>query len=111
MKTRVYIAGPMSKGDTVDNLSAALKAMRELVRLGYAPLCPQLSFFAEPFMREFTHGDWLGIDLPWVAVADVVLRLPGESVGADMEVAKARQASIPIVSSIEELTTRFSTEE
>lgn len=107
MKCRVYLAGPMSRGDAVDNLAAALKAFRFLIADGYAPLCPQLSYFAEPFMRDFTHEDWLGIDLPWVSVADAVLRLPGESDGADMETAVAEMKGIPVFHSIDDLCHAF----
>lgn len=109
MRTRVYIAGPMSKGDRIENMAAALKAMRTLMRLKYAPMCPQLSFFAEPFMHDTqaewlaSHADWLGMDLPWVAVSQAVLRLPGASVGADMEEGQARLFGVPVFHSIEAL--------
>lgn len=96
MKKRIYIAGPMTKGDRIDNLADALKAFRSLLKAGYAPFCPQMTFFIEPFVDGASHEDWLSIDLPWVAVADAVLRLPGESKGADMEVAKAMELGIPV---------------
>lgn len=102
MSTRVYIAGPMSKGDRVANLAQALTAMRELMARGFAPLCPQLSFFAEPFIPADYDG-WLAIDLPWVRVAEAVLRLPGESGGADKEVHEALNRDIPVFANLEDL--------
>lgn len=92
----------MSQGDRVDNLAQALKAFRTLVEAGFAPICPQLTFFAEPFIK-LAHQDWLAIDLPWVAVADYLLRLPGKSAGAEMEVKYAIQHSIPVMWDIETL--------
>lgn len=105
-RTRVYIAGPMTQGDRVDNLSVALKAYRDLMHAGYAPLCPQLSYFAEPFVKV-DHASWLDSDLPWVACADVVLRLPGESTGADKEVAHAESLGIPVVEMVGEVLAEF----
>lgn len=52
---------------------------------------------------DMTHDAWLAIDLAWVAVADGVLRLPGFSVGADMETNHARTLGIPVYHSIEEI--------
>ena len=47
------------------------------------------------------------IELPWVSVADAVLRLPGESLGADLEVARAEEAGIPVFRSIADLADHF----
>lgn len=38
----------------------------------------------------------MGVDLPWVAAADVLLRLPGASMGADAEVHEARAFGVPV---------------
>lgn len=92
---KIYIAGPMSKGDRVKNLAQGLVVYRELILAGHAPFCPMLSFFAGPFV-DAGHGDWLAADLPWLRSADAVVRLPGESVGAEIEVAEARKIGIPV---------------
>ncbi len=49
---------------------------------------------------NLTHTDWLAIDLKWVEVADAVLRLPGESKGADMETHHARLHGIPVFTDV-----------
>lgn len=105
-RIRVYISCPMSLGDRVQNLAQAMIAMRELIGLGYAPWNPALTFFCEPFI-DASHADWVDIDLPWVRQADAVLRLPGESRGADREVEAARVASIPVFESVPELLAHF----
>ena len=98
----VYISGPMSKGDRIQNLADGLKAYRALVKAGYAPMCPHLSFLIADMIPQ-DHATWLGIDLPWVAISHAVLRLHGESVGADMEVAAARHVGVPVYTEMHEL--------
>lgn len=60
-----------------------------------------------PEFGRFTHADWLSVDKAWVAAADAVLRLPGESKGADEEVAFAKSAHIPVFHSIDLLRYYF----
>jgi hypothetical protein len=112
-KLRVYIAGPISKGDLLHNVRQADDAFAALLRAGLAPFCPHWSVYhgsaryvdsgstrvvatADPTPAGTTHADWMGADLPWVEVADAVLRLPGVSVGADAEVALAQRCGIPV---------------
>jgi hypothetical protein len=116
-KPRVYIAGPITKGNLGLNINNATDAFWELLRAGFAPLCPHWSAFAggivdthigpmakaERLPCDSTHEDWMGLDLPWVAVSDCVLRLPGESAGADIEVEEARKENIPVFLTVEEI--------
>lgn len=122
MRKRVYIAGPISKGDMLHNVQQADDAFFDLLRGGFAPFNPMLSVFSgsawrDPFddvlatagslPRGTTHADWLDADLPWVAVADAVLRLPGESVGADRETDMAHIHGVPVFHSVEEVKEYF----
>lgn len=124
-RKRVYVAGPISKGDLGDNIAKACNLGIELIRLGFAPLVPQLTCYMGQRTRAFyspttgsvtkcgpdpevlpcgtAHADWIGVDLPWVAVADAVLRLPGESAGADQEVAEACRLGIPVFATLGDL--------
>jgi hypothetical protein len=102
MKTRVYIAGPMTKGNIAENLRQAKRACVALIKAGYAPLCPQLTQYIDPG-GIFPHQTWADVDLPWVAVSHAVLRLPGESKGADQEVACARSRGIPVFDHLSDL--------
>ena len=52
--------------------------------------------YAERLPRGTSHDDWIGVDLPWVSVADVLVRLSGESAGADEEVTQAVLLGIPV---------------
>lgn len=119
MRKKVYIAGPISKGKLADNVNMAVHAFQTLVRLGYAPLCPQLSVYTTKALSAgddsrcyalgtavgcgLEHIEWLSVDFAWLDVADAVLRLPGESVGADAEVEYAHRRFIPVYKSIDAL--------
>ena len=101
-RTKIYIAVPMSLGDRIENLSIGLRAYRSLLGAGYAPMCPSLNFFMHPF-ADITHSQWLEVDLPWVKSADGLLRIQGESKGADLEVKTAVQFDIPVFYSLDSL--------
>lgn len=118
MRKKVYIAGPITKGDLCHNINQATAAFVALAKAGFAPFCPHWSVYAKPVTRfhgvvcceattsgndEMEHADWMGVDLPWVAASDAVLRLPGESTGADMEVDHALSLGIPVFDDVEHL--------
>lgn len=101
---RVYISGPITKGDRLHNFTQALVAERELLRAGFAPFNP-MNTMVLPFAwdGEFSHERWLQRDFAWIEVSDAVLRLPGESVGADEETKYAECWDVPVFESIDEL--------
>lgn len=103
---KVYIAGPITLGDRNLNLHQSLKAQKNLMEIGFAPMNPMLSMLV-PFADDFSHDTWMACCLPWVEACDCVLRLPGESKGADMETAHAEDCGIPVFHSIFELTEAF----
>lgn len=106
MRTKCYISGPLtSSGDPQKNMQAAIEAHRELTRLGFSPLCPHLTLVIDP-NGETPHEVWMEIDEVWVLESDCLLRLPGESKGADHEVRVAKEAGIPVYHSIDELEAR-----
>lgn len=99
---RVYVAGPYSKGDTILNVRKAIEAAERLAAAGHTPYIPHLTMLWH-LLRP--HGDlfWRGYDLEWLRCCDAVLRLPGESVGADGEVHMAKVCGIPVYESVAEL--------
>jgi hypothetical protein len=108
----VYVAGPISKGDLRENIRIACDAGMRLLKAGFAPLVPHATCYldgtGEPHILPSgtTHEDWMAADLPWVSVTQCLLRLPGESVGADQEVEKARSLGIPVYFDIDTLIQR-----
>jgi len=100
--TRVYIAGPYSKGDVVLNVRAAILAAEKLAGAGCVPFTPHLTHFWHllcPHPVEF----WYEQDLEWLRQCDCLLRLPGESAGADNEVLRAEELGLPVYWSIEQI--------
>ena len=103
MGKKVYVAGPMSIGDTVTNIRQGVLAGAELMKAGHYPFVPHLSHFAHMIHNEdVTYEMWLTYDREWVIVCDALIRLPGKSRGADQEERWARRHSIPVYYSVEE---------
>lgn len=109
MTNRIYLACPITKGDIRHNVAQADGAMAAVLGLGMAVLNPALTCFAGSLgeavapgasghgaFTRFTHENWVNNCLPWVEVCDAVVRLPGESVGADIECSHAAQRGIPV---------------
>jgi hypothetical protein len=102
MRKIVYIASPYTKGDVAVNVRESFRVATQLAESGYLPFPPLFSHFWHllfPHPYEF----WTALDLEWILRCDCVLRLPGESTGADNEVAFAKSHNIPVYFSIEEL--------
>lgn len=100
--TRVYIAGPYSRPDPVYNTHMAIQAADELAMNAIVPYIPHLTLFWH-YHSPKPYIWWLDYDMNWVDVCDAVLRLPGESEGADKEVEYARWVGKPVFNSVEEV--------
>jgi hypothetical protein len=98
----IYIAGPYSRGDTVLNVRNAVMAADQLMMLGFIPYIPHLTMFWH-ILLPHDYQFWLDYDLKWLDKCDGLLRLPGDSKGADAEVEYANEMEIPVYYSIEEL--------
>jgi hypothetical protein len=70
--------------------------------MGYIPIVPHLSMLwhaITPKPYEF----WLAYDLELLVLCNALLRLPGESSGADKEVEYAKKRGLMIFYSLEEI--------
>ena len=104
MKKRVYVSAPLtSSGDPQENLAVAMRAAEAVFDMGAAPLVPHFSIQYDEKYTKRDHNFWMSIDLPYVATADALLRLPGESKGADAEVDFAVQSGVPVFESLPSL--------
>jgi len=99
MRSKVYISHAITtpQPSRTYNWYIAVEVYRRLILAGYSVFCPALSMNC-PDNMLIDHATWLEQDLPWVAASDMVLRLPGESKGADMETEFARERGIPVLS-------------
>lgn len=93
---RVYVAGPYSQGDTALNVRRAVYAGHLLYNAGHTPYVPHLTHFWH-MLYPRPYAEWLRLDQLWLPLCHILLRLKGDSVGADEEVALARSLHMPVV--------------
>lgn len=88
----VYVASPITKPDPISNAMIAIAVGDELMAFGMCPFLPQLSYFQQKYGRYYAedYGEdyelFMKIDFEVLSRCDVLLRLPGFSLGADREV-------------------------
>lgn len=95
----VYISGPYSHPDPVANTHTAIAIADQLALAGFRVYVPHLTMLwhlLHPHDIEF----WYEHDLAWLALCDALLRIPGESTGADGEVLYAERHGILVFHSL-----------
>lgn len=97
----VFIAGPYT-GDQGANVRASCIAADQLTAAGFVPFNPLLYHFAD-LITPHKEEDWKALDLEWLSRCDALVRLPGDSRGADEEVAYALEHGIPVFNSLDSL--------
>ena len=93
-KPLVYVAGPITRAP-FGCVRQAVAAYGKLREAGCVPFLPQLSVIHE-MVEHVPYGEWLAYDFDMIRHCDALLRLDGESPGADLEVAFARSIGIPV---------------
>lgn len=93
-KPLVYVAGPITR-DPFGCVRQAIGAYNALREQGCVPFLPQLSVIHE-MVEHVPYDEWLSYDFDMIRHCDALLRLDGESPGADLEVAFARSLGIPV---------------
>jgi len=95
-KPLIYVAGPIT-GDPFGCVRQSIEAFDWLRSIGAVPFCPQWTVLPE-MVSTRPYEEWMAYDLDVLARCDALLRMPGESPGADREVAHALKAvGIPAV--------------
>lgn len=102
-KKLVYIAGPYSKPDPVQNTNEAIRfGLQIRDAFNVAVIIPHLTLLAHMVTpRNIEY--WYSFDLDQLDHCDALFRLRGESKGADLEVAYAEDRGIPVLHQISEL--------
>jgi hypothetical protein len=106
MRAKVYIAGPYTKGDVAINVRTAIAVANELADLGFAPYVPHFTHFWH-MLYPRPYDFWLNLDNEFLPDCDAVLRIAGESNGADKEVALAKKLGLPVFHSIVAVDAHF----
>lgn len=99
---RIYIACPYTLGDVGVNIRSSQLAAEQIRNAGHYPFNPLLFHYQHVFCPR-DYNDWIEQCLQWLSVCDAVVRLPGESRGADVEVERAGQLGIPVYRSVFDL--------
>ena len=92
----VYLAGPFTHPDPLVNTRKMTRVAEGILRLHVTPVIPHLTLLWH-LIRPRSQQFWLEYDLQLLARTDVVLRIPGRSEGADVEVTQARHLRIPVL--------------
>lgn len=98
---KIYIAGPYTKGDVAQNVRLAIfEADYVTSILGHVAFCPHLTHFWHLVIPHDDINFWYKYDLEWLRCCDAILRLDGESHGADREVELAMELGLPVYKSV-----------
>jgi nucleoside 2-deoxyribosyltransferase len=94
----VFISGPLTSTPRgpFPAVHDAVKVSTRLMRAGLVPFVPHTAVLVDMIEPGLTWDEWMLWCLHWVERCDAVLRLPGESRGADREVAHAEALGIPV---------------
>ena len=99
----VFVSGPMTAGLHYErNIRLAMDAAALLMANGFHPFVPHLYTLLE-MVHHQDYDRWLALDFAFVERCHALLRLPGESKGADLEVAHAKELGRPVFYTIESL--------
>lgn len=92
----VYIAGPITYPDPIANTHEAVLVADELyVAQVCVPVIPHMNIIWH-LVKPRSNAFWYEYDLHILRKCDGLLRLPGVSVGADLEIAEANRVDIPV---------------
>lgn len=92
----VYLATNYSRGVPDETFVKVIDAADRLRSEGHTPFIPHTMTFMWAIRYQHAVDYWYQFDLQWVDKCDALIRIPGESTGADAEVAYAKRKGIPV---------------
>jgi hypothetical protein len=102
MTELVYIAGPYTKGVWEYNLRNVIEAAEQVYNAGHVPFIPHTMTTLWALLYPKQKDAWLEIDLRVLEECDSLIRLDGDSEGAEVEVDFAQEHGITVYESIDE---------
>lgn len=96
MNKIVYVAGPYSKGDVAVNVKRAIDRGTIINDEGDYAVIPHLTHFMH-MLHPRPYDYWIKLDNMIIPLCDKLIRLPGESSGADDEVKLAQSLRKEII--------------
>ena len=109
-KIKVFVCGPYTLGDVAMNVRAAIEAADRLALMGFVPFIPHLAHFWH-LVSPYSYTFWMDWDKEFLIICDALLRIPGESGGAEKEIEVAKSLGIPVFYDIKYLQEYFIAEE
>jgi nucleoside 2-deoxyribosyltransferase len=103
MKQRplIYVAGPLSTGDTLGHIREAVRTGALLRGMGAVPLIPHLSALAH-LIRPEEYETWMADDFELIARCDALFRMAGGSHGAEREELWANELGLTVLQTLGE---------
>lgn len=92
----IYIAAAYTQPDPVQNTHTVIRIADALLDAGFMPLIPHLTL-AWHLVSPKPYDTWLAYDRHLLARCDVLLRVPGYSLGATQECTFADELAIPVI--------------
>jgi hypothetical protein len=101
-RSRVYIAGPYTGGKWGTNIRNAVEEAEHVAKAGHVPFIPHTMTALWSVLYEKSGDEWLDQDFSWIETCDALIRIPGDSPGAEEEVELANELGIPVYNSAKE---------
>jgi hypothetical protein len=101
-KKWIYVAGPYTNADPVENTRVAITIGNCIAGIGLVPIIPHLTLFwhlIEPHPADF----WYEYTMELLKRCDAVFRIHGPSEGADREVEYAEDHEIPVFTELKDM--------
>lgn len=92
----LYISGPYTNGDPVINVRKAVEVADILLAAGHVPIIPHLSHLWH-IISPHSWQEWIKLDLLLLERCDGMIRIQGESKGADLEEARAHELGLFVI--------------
>ena len=92
---KIYIAGAYTS-DPENNVNKAMEVADEVFERGDIPFLPHLFHFWNLKIAH-RYEDWMKMGSVFLKDCDQLIRIPGESSGADREVEMAKELGIPVI--------------
>ncbi len=107
---KVFIASPYRTGDMSSNIRLQSDIYSGLMDLGFAPYGSIVSSLSQHIAHPKPHEEWVKIENEFISVCNCVLRVGGESKGADECVNYAKSLKKEIFYSINDLILYYTNE-
>lgn len=103
---KVYIAGPYTKPNPSENVNRVVRIASQIRSVGFCPFVPHLTMLWDAIVPH-DYEYWMAYDAEWLKACEALLRMPGESPGADREIEQAAMLGIPVFYSVDELCAHY----